>query len=143
MKKPISQKISTLLEAADLRRTKSRVSVLTVLLAARRPMTQDQIAESLGRSAPNKVTIYRILETFSGTGIIHKAFLHDRAWHFELGSNCTDTQCHPHFTCTSCGETHCMPQMSLPMPKTRQNGFIINRQQTRLEGLCPDCNPDI
>jgi hypothetical protein len=27
----------------------------------------------------------------------------------------------------------------LPMAKVSQRGFIVNRQQVRLEGLCPAC----
>ncbi len=71
--------------------------------------------------------------------LVHKAFLQDRAWHFELADHCTEAQCHPHFTCLNCGATHCMPGMSLPMAKSPYKGFIIRHQEVRLEGLCPAC----
>jgi Fe2+ or Zn2+ uptake regulation protein len=69
---------------------------------------------------------------------VHKAFLQNRTWHFELAENCT--QCHPHFTCTNCGDTHCLTEITLPMAKSPHRGFVIDRQRVQLEGVCPECN---
>ncbi|MHC4464097.1 MAG: hypothetical protein ACYS30_22105, partial [Planctomycetota bacterium] len=66
-------------------------------------------------------------------------FMAKRAQHFELAHKCSENQCHPHFTCTSCGSTHCLTEMSPPMAKSPHKGFVIHRQQVRLEGLCPAC----
>jgi len=140
MKKPSDNRIDTILTGAHLRRTAPRIAVLSVLFDAAAPITQEEIAAALGRAAPNKVTIYRTLETLLAAGIVHKAFLHNRTWHFELAHNCTAAQCHPHLTCTNCGRTHCLPDLEIPMPQTRYRGFIIHRRQTRLEGLCPKCS---
>jgi Fur family ferric uptake transcriptional regulator len=115
------------------------VAILGVLLSARRPQTADQIAAKLAASAPNRVTIYRTLEAFLEAGLVHKAFLDERTWHFELARNCTEKQCHPHFTCTKCGVTRCLFGLSLPIAKGLKKGFVTHRQQVRLEGLCPAC----
>ena len=139
MKTASKAQANAILTGAHLRRTAPRIAVLSALLDATAPMTQEGIAAALGHSAPNKVTIYRNMETFLAAGIVHKAFLHDRTWHFELAHNCTATECHPHLTCTNCGHTHCLRDLRLPMPQTRYKGFIIHRRQTRLEGLCPKC----
>jgi Fur family ferric uptake transcriptional regulator len=128
-----------MLEAANLYSTKARVAILTVLLRASRPLRQDQIAEQLVPAGTNKVTIYRTLESLVSAGLVHRAFMHERAWHFELANHCTESQCHPHFTCLHCGTTHCLPGMSLPMAPSSYKGFIIRHQQVRLEGLCPAC----
>jgi len=132
-------KAEELLRSAKLRRTAPRMAVLSVLLGAAKPMTQNQIAVKLGPDAPDKVTIYRILESFLNACLVHKAFLRQRTWHFELAHNCTENQCHPHFTCTSCGDTYCLPEVSLPLANTSK-GFTISRQRVQLEGLCPKCN---
>lgn len=132
-----------LLKSANLYCTNRRVAILKVLSAANKPMTQHQIAASLGRAAPDKVTIYRTLESFLEAGLVHKAFLRQRTWHFELAHNCTENQCHPHFTCTSCGDTNCLTEISLPMAKSPHKGFVIDRQRVQLEGLCPRCNPQL
>jgi Fur family ferric uptake transcriptional regulator len=142
MKPDIEQKIKKLLSSANLRRTRPRAAVLSVLLGAHKPQTAHQIAAKLSHTTTNKVTIYRILESFLSAGLVHKAFLQERSWHFELSHNCTENQCHPHFTCTSCGDTHCLMEVSLPMAKSPYKGFIISRQRIQLEGLCPKCNPN-
>ena len=127
------------LTAANLYCTAGRVAVLRALLRADKPLRQDQIAKRLGKKRFDKVTIYRTLESLLKVGLVHKAFMAERAWHFELAHNCSETQCHPHFTCTNCGSTHCLTGMSLPMARSPHKGFHIHRQQTRLEGLCPAC----
>ncbi len=143
MKPDIEQKIKNMLSLANLRRTGPRAAILSVLLRARKPQTAYQIAAKLAPAGPNKVTIYRTLESFLNAGLVHKAFLQQRCWYFELSHHCTENQCHPHFTCTSCGDTHCLTELSLPMAKSPYKGFIIGRQRIQLEGLCPKCNPNL
>ena len=143
MKSEIKQKIEILLSSANLRRTKARRAVLKVLLRADKPQTAYQIASELSTACPDKVTIYRTLESFLAAGIVHKAFLQERTWHFELAHNCTEDQCHPHFTCINCGDTHCLTEVAIPMTKSPRKGFVIGHQRIQLEGLCPKCNPDL
>lgn len=138
----VADKAKDLLKSANLRRTKCRVSILSVLLSNKKPMTREQIAENLSKKAPNKVTIYRTLESLIQANLIHKAFVQDRTWHFEPAHNCTSRQCHPHFTCKSCNQTHCLTKMSMPMAKSPHNGFIIQHQKVQLEGICPKCNTE-
>lgn len=122
-----------------LRCTKPRLAILSVLSGVSGPLTQEQIAAKLGPAGPNKVTIYRILEGFIKAGLVHKAYLGERAWHFELASNCSESQCHPHFTCKICGVTKCLVGLYIPTVKGLKNGFVIHHQQVQLEGLCPHC----
>ena len=139
MKPNLDLQSRTMLKAAKLYRTKVRIAILKVLMKADEPLSQNQIARRLGKKHFDKVTIYRTLESLLKVGLVHKAFIEKRAWHFELADNCTESQCHPHFTCTSCGSTHCLTEISLPMAKSPHKGFVIHRQQVRLEGLCPAC----
>jgi Fur family ferric uptake transcriptional regulator len=129
-----------MLDEVKLRCTRGRVVILKALAAAKKPLTPEQIASELGRRGLNKVTIYRSLERFVKVGLVHKAFLHNRTWHFELADNCSESQCHPHFTCTECGTTQCLMGVSLPMARSPHKGFVIDRQRVQLEGLCPECN---
>lgn len=139
-KSNLDNKAREMLKAASLYCTQGRVAILKVLMKAGKPLSQDQIARRSGDGHFDKVTIYRTLESLLGVGLVHKAFMDKRAWHFELAHNCTESQCHPHFTCTSCGDTHCLTGISLPMAKSPHRGFVIHRQQVRLEGLCPACS---
>ena len=128
-----------MLKKTKLYCTESRLTILKVLAEAGKPLSQDQIARRSGKKHFDKVTIYRTLESLLRVGLVHKAFEEKRATHFELANNCTEHQCHPHLTCSSCGDTHCLTQISLPMTKSPHQGFVIHRQQVRLEGLCPKC----
>jgi Fur family ferric uptake transcriptional regulator len=139
MNKGTSQKIDSALEEAGLRRTRQRVDILKILLNTKRPLTAEQIRRKLRRAAPDKVTIYRTLDSFVEAALVHRAYLGDRTRHYELGDQCTELQCHPHFTCTKCGSTRCMVNSTIGMVRGLEQGFIVHRQQVRLEGLCPRC----
>lgn len=143
MKKNRKRKAERLLGSVNLRCTRPRIAILNVLLGVKRPITQEEVAFRLGSGGPNKVTIYRTLESLLDAGLVHRVFLRQRTWHFELADNCTESQCHPHFTCTECSDTHCLPEISIPMAKSPYKGFNIRHQQVQLEGLCPKCNPNV
>jgi len=138
-----NDKARQMLKTAKLYCTEARITILTALLEAQCPLRQNQIATRLAKKALNKVTIYRTLESLVEVGLVHRAFMHERAWHFELADHCTETQCHPHFTCLSCEQTHCLMGISIPMAESPYKGFVIRHQQVRLEGLCPACAKDI
>ena len=139
MRPNLDKQAREMLRVAKIYSTRSRVAILKVLMKADKPLSQDQIARLSGKDHFDKVTIYRTLESLLQIGLVHKAFTDKRAQHFELAHNCTERQCHPHFTCSSCGDTHCLTEISLPMAKSPHQGFVIHRQQVRLEGLCPKC----
>jgi len=140
MSDELDAKARRMLKEAALYCTKARLAVLSVLMEASAPLAQDQIAARLTWRTFDRVTIYRTLESLVEVGLVHRAFMHERAWHFELADHCTAKQCHPHFTCVDCGRTHCLTDISLPLAKIPCDGFVIHRQQVRLEGLCPDCS---
>ena len=139
MKSSLRLKAEGLLKLAGLRRTGPRLAIMGALLDVGRPVTHEQITLRLAEAAPNKVTIYRVLESLVEANIVHKAFLRERAWHFELADRCTASQCHPHFTCTGCNRTHCITGTDIPMAETPE-GFVIHHQRVQLEGLCPECS---
>jgi Fur family ferric uptake transcriptional regulator len=139
MKTQTKERINKLLDSVKLRRTEPRRIILEVLLKSDGPKTADEIISAIGRAGPNRVTIYRTLESMAETGMVHRAFVDGRSRYYELGDKCTEHQCHPHFVCTDCGRTRCLPEVSVPMASSPPAGFVIHRQQVRLEGLCPDC----
>jgi Fur family ferric uptake transcriptional regulator len=129
----------TILQSARLRQTARRLAVLESMLASDGPLTQEQITARIGPSGPNRVTVYRILESFVAAGIVRPAFLRDRSQHYELAQCCPRHRVHPHFTCTQCGKTCCLPEVDLPMPSGPVNGFLVSRQRVEWEGVCPSC----
>lgn len=132
-------KARRMLKDTKLYCTEARVAILEALMQAARPLRQDQIVPQSAEKTFNKVTVYRTLESLVEAGLVHRVFTQDRAWLFELADHCSEKQCHPHFTCTSCGITLCLTDISLPMARIADKGFVVSRQQVRLEGLCPTC----
>jgi Fur family ferric uptake transcriptional regulator len=139
VKPVLKEKIDKMLDSAKLKRTEPRKAILEVLLKANRPQTADEIVTAIGKRGPNKVTVYRTLENMIEAGMVHRAFIDGRSQHYELADKCSENQCHPHFICTDCGQTHCLTEVSVPMATRPPAGFIIERQQVRLEGLCAEC----
>jgi Fur family ferric uptake transcriptional regulator len=134
-----NDKTRHMLKETGLYCTRARMAVLGVLQAASSPLRQDQIAEQLADESFDKVTLYRTLESLTQVGLVHRAFVQKRACHFELADHCSEKQCHPHFTCVNCGVTHCLMNLNVPLAKVSHEGYVISRQQVRLEGLCPAC----
>lgn len=139
MKLQLRERIDDLLDSAKMKRTEPRRTVLEVLLNAAKPQTADEIFSTIGKAGPNRVTVYRTLENLVAVGLVHKAFVGERSQYYELADKCGEHQCHPHFVCTGCGRTSCLRDASVSMAANTPVGFIIQRQQVRLEGLCPEC----
>jgi len=127
-----------MLKQAGLYKTRARLAVLGVLLDARGPMSRTQITAALSDQV-DKVTIYRTLTGLADVNLVHKAYIEDRSAFYELAHHCTQTQCHAHFTCRNCGRTQCLFYLKIPAVQNPYRGFVIKRQQVRLEGLCPKC----
>ena len=129
-----------MLRDAGLRRTNGRVAILEALSHAQRPLSKDEIVTMLGERRLNKTTIYRALDGFEQAGLVHRAYLEGRMGYYELAHQCTKQQCHPHFTCEHCGTTHCLTKANVPLVTGLAEGFVLHRQQVRLQGLCPRCS---
>ena len=134
----MNHKAIELLQSVHLRQTAPRLAILQTLLETGKPLTQDQIAEQIGPDSPNKTTIYRTLTQLVEKNLVHQVYLEDRTWHFELAHNCGKHQCHPHFTCIHCEQTHCLTGISTPLVELPK-GFSMQRQQIHIDGVCPDC----
>ena len=139
-KKNLTETVNEILNAGELNHTKSQVMVMEQLLKAEGPLSREEIIEKLGKDCPDKTTVYRILERFYTAKLVHRVYLSDRAWKYELAHNCAEKQCHPHFTCSGCGETFCLHGIFLPLVKGLKKGFVVHRQQVKIEGLCSSCS---
>jgi Fur family ferric uptake transcriptional regulator len=136
----VTTQAEKILKAAGFNITKAQILTIQELLKAKKPLSRKELAQKLGRNCPDKVTVYRIMEKLCAKDLVHKAFLRGRTWKYELACNCSEKQCHPHFTCVSCGETFCLTDLSLPLIKGLKKGFVFHRQQVRVDGLCSSCS---
>ncbi len=134
----LADKARNILQSAKLRCTPGRMAIIKVLIQTTTPLSEGQILNNITQANLNKTTIYRALSSFIKSGIIHQAYIKDRTHHYELAHRCSHKQCHPHFTCTNCGQTECITGLSLPLANTKK-GHQITRQKVELEGICPNC----
>ena len=98
------------------------------------------LANPFGTERADRVSIYRALEAFVEKGLVHRAFVDDRTWLYETADRCGEDHCHPHFTCRVCGRVQCLVTVEVPIIKDMGPGFVAERQQIHISGLCPACS---
>lgn len=93
-------------------------------------------------SSVDKASIYRALDSFERSGLIHKVPDKDNLLRYSLcQSECTPnahSHDHAHLLCSKCNETYCLNDFEFPSIK-KHKGFIIDNYQIILEGNCISC----
>jgi Fur family ferric uptake transcriptional regulator/Fur family zinc uptake transcriptional regulator len=130
------------LREKGMRNTVLRRRVLELFFERREPMSYAEIFEALaalGR-APDRVTLYRTLSTFSDVRIVHEVQGTDGVIRFCLHESsrggCVGN--HPHFLCRRCGRMSCLSDQPLPYVEVPA-GTIVEGKQFLIFGLCPQC----
>ncbi len=130
-----------LLEMHHLKKTAPRLKVLS-MLSNKDVATSQPDLESVMDDI-DRVTLYRILNTFEEKGIIHKVFdLNGTANYAMCSSNCGENHHHDehlHFNCTVCKNVYCLDDLELPALKL-PNGFKSEGFTLYANGLCPKCS---
>jgi Fur family ferric uptake transcriptional regulator len=127
------------LKRAGLQKTAQRLAILDILTQAEQPLTAGDVFQRLsGGQKVNRVTVYRILSSYTRKGIIRefesKRGIHyyERAWPL--------TPPHPHFNCRACGTMTCMTAFLSPESWEQivnQPDFVI--ENISISGLCGLC----
>jgi Fur family transcriptional regulator, peroxide stress response regulator len=97
-KKIESPDLTALLRSAGLKVTEPRITVLTLLANAGKPLTVQGIQKQLRRAAPDQATLYRMLSLLKDAGTIRQVNLEHPHAHYEFGSIH-----HHHAICERCG----------------------------------------
>ena len=136
------EKFNDLLDKHHLKKTGPRLSVLTVLNSREVATSQPELEHMLGKEV-DRVTLYRILNTFEKSGIIHKILDINGTSNYALCSPlCTGEKHkdeHVHFNCTVCLNIYCMDEVQIPtvvIPK----GFMATNKNLIIYGTCDSCN---
>lgn len=123
--------------------TPVRRALIEILVAAREPLSPDELLERLAkrRMSINKTTIYRQLENLLRLGLVHEVRLGDRPVRYELAD--PHDSHHHHLVCTACGRVE---DVELPgdlstfeKAITRRKKFIVLRHSLEFFGLCRKC----
>jgi Fur family transcriptional regulator, ferric uptake regulator len=136
----ISLNAEDTLKQAGLQKTAQRLAVLDILTRAEQPLTSGDVFLRLPREQKvNRVTVYRILSSYTRKGIIREfeskrgTHYYERAWPL--------IPPHPHFNCRACGTMICMTAFLSPYPweqiMVNQSDCVI--ENISISGLCGLC----
>jgi Fur family ferric uptake transcriptional regulator len=139
----IHDSIATRLKEADGRYTGGRRALVDVLLAARGPLTVEEI---LDRSPQvRQSSVYRNLAVFEQSGLVHRVAGHDEFARYELAEEIVGH--HHHFACRRCGA---VADVELPhaiedaLARTlaelaTRTALTVEAHRLDVVGLCGDC----
>jgi Fur family transcriptional regulator, ferric uptake regulator len=131
------------MRAAGLRVTGPRMSVLSLLAAASRPMSHGELADKLGSADVDRATVFRNLQDLAEVGILRRKDLGDHVWRYEFassnGGHAGDE--HPHFVCSECGAVSCLAGVSVSVKAPRSAPATVRKGtfEVQLRGVCDGC----
>ena len=128
------------LRAAGLRATPSRLAVLSLLVRrAPRALSHADAVAALVDGNWDAATIYRNLLDMVSAGLARRVDVGDRVWRFVSDSGQAD-HAHPHFVCTECGETECLPGAKLTFASRKAPRMLSERAvELQVRGVCDNC----
>ena len=135
-------RLAELLVNNGLKRTLPRLKVLDIL-SKRDSATSQPFLEKVMGSEADRVTLYRILQTFEQKGIIHRVLDGQGTANYALCSpNCSQHEHHDehlHFNCSNCQRVYCLDTVRIPKFNTPP-GFSVERISLTASGLCSNCS---
>ena len=123
-----------------VRKTKSVKVLLEEISQNKTAISTKELVERLHLKM-NKSTVYRILERLEDDDILHSFSGQDGLTWYAINDNNASSQSHqltthPHFQCSDCGKTECLP-MSFAIPEVSEHE--IESVSLLLVGKCADC----
>jgi Fur family ferric uptake transcriptional regulator len=136
-----SDNVRELIRATGARATRGRVRVLEMLQAAARPLSHAEVEAGLTDAAdapPDRVTLYRILDSLVEGGLALKAVDTRGVFRFSGVQARRQHAGHVHFRCTECGGVFCLAAAPPPPPRLPR-GFRLRHAEFDVSGTCPEC----
>ena len=129
-----------ILKRNNLKHTKQRIRVLEDITANDTAISQPTLEKKIGKEI-DRVTLYRILNTYVDKGILHRIVDQNGTANYAICSSaCTSTQHHDehvHFNCNICKKVFCLttkvPEISIT------KGFKAESLNLIAYGICKDC----
>lgn len=102
---PSDRQIRKTLHAINLRGTPARVAIMRAVFRRGSPISQAEVSEALGELRVDLSTICRALNDMINVGLLRRVEVGDLVWRYELATDRRTISEHPHFYCTSAGES--------------------------------------
>ncbi len=121
------------------RNTPSKQVVLDILSSSDVALSQDDIEQEV-KGSMDRVTVYRVLNSFCEDGYVHKILSDDGKYYFAICLNCQEKKHqhnHFHFRCLRCQKVECLKEeVNVKVPK----GYILENVNCLLTGYCQKCS---
>lgn len=131
------QQLQDRIREVGLRVTDARLLVLQILARSKAPLSHRQVAEKLQGNI-DQATTYRNLVKLESSGLIFIASRVAGIARYAY-SNRSNDHCHPHFTCSDCGVTECVPDARLRITSSSKWSKSVKEADLQLVGICPNC----
>lgn len=120
------------------RNTPAKQAVLNILNASGKALNQEDIEQEV-KGRMDRVTVYRILNSFCEDGYVHKILSDDGKYYFALCTNCEEKKHlhnHFHFRCLKCQKVECLKEeVEVKVPA----GYQLQNVNCLLTGYCQTC----
>jgi len=129
-----------ILTANDIKATKKRQVILSVLQASPEPLTAESIyLKAVQNIRISVATTYRTLSSLAEKGIVLKSYSQDGKTYYQINN-----QKHKHrLVCSLCNEVipiEDCPLKSLESKLARTTGYTITGHNLEFSGICPKCS---
>lgn len=128
-----------LLKSVNLKSTKKRLVILSVLNNAETPLSTEEILEETSKEVNmNLSTIYRALSALTEKGILLKQISNDGKTYYQINN-----RQHKHqLVCSLCNKVvlvDCCPLKKFEKELCDNTGFTITSHNLEFTGICPKC----
>lgn len=137
----------------NLRSTKARIAILSIISSSDSAMSHMEILDRLaGEKEIDRVTVYRVLDWLTEHGLIHRISGENRAWKFQFslpsgqdastqvsGIRYSQAHQHAHLHCSQCGNVTCLHEFEPQVPQELLEKYQVNSVDVNLRGICKHC----
>lgn len=120
------------------RNTPAKQAVLNILKTSKKALSREDIEQEV-KGSMDRVTVYRVLNSFCEDGYLHKILSDDGKYYFAICLSCQEAKHqhnHFHFRCLKCNKMECLKQeVNVKIPK----GYTLETVNCLLTGYCKTC----
>ncbi|GJM62402.1 MULTISPECIES: Fur family transcriptional regulator [Persicobacter] len=135
------QEVKDTLKKHGLRYTACRQDMLLLFKDKREALSHPEI-EAILSDDYDRVTLYRTLNSFEESGIIHRVIDDGGAARYATCSGGCETHehhdNHVHFKCKVCGKVRCLEETEIPTIALSPD-YVAEEINLLVLGKCPDC----
>jgi Fur family ferric uptake transcriptional regulator len=128
------------LKKHGLKNTRQRQLVLDEFIRSNTALSQPELEKRL-KGEMDRVTLYRILNSFEDSGILHSILDKQGTMNYaNCNASCTAHHHHDehlHFNCSNCNKIFCL-DVKIPSVKMPA-GFSVTQLSLTATGLCDSC----